>query len=114
MSAADTAVQPARLVGAVGHDVRPLVGEPATARRDDAGADVPADLEVARVRTAPLRENRDVQVLQLRGPPGRQVHGELHLTLGDEVPDGLVDNGRSGSLRAWAWDDQPGSLVAAA
>lgn len=31
-----------------------------------------------------------------------------------EAPDGLADNGRSGPVAGWAWDDNPSSLVAAA
>jgi hypothetical protein len=29
-----------------------------------------------------------------------------------EAPKGLADNGRSGPVRTWTWDDEPGSLVA--
>jgi len=36
------------------------------------------------------------------------------LFIDDEIPDGLADNGRSGSRRSWSWDDDPAPLVAAA
>src|SRR4051794_4914704 len=63
-------VEAALLVVGVGHDVGPLLGEPAAAGRHHAGTDVAADLQVTGVGAAALGQDGDVQLLQFGGPPG--------------------------------------------
>ena len=42
------------------------------------------------------------------------VAERIRVVFAGDAPPGLVDNGRSGAIKSWSWDDAPGSLVAAA
>jgi DNA invertase Pin-like site-specific DNA recombinase len=63
-----------------------------------------------------LRAGLDA-VLVRRGPsPTRRLPALKRILVlpRGESPEGLADNGRSGPARAWAWNDDPASLTAAA
>jgi hypothetical protein len=73
------------------------------------------DLTVAERREI-LRAGIDAVVVRRasRRTAHLPVADRVRVVFNGDAPDGLVDNGRAGTITGRTWDDDPGSLVAAA
>jgi site-specific DNA recombinase len=83
-----------------GPDVRELRADWPTLTLEDRREILRAGIDAVLVRRAASRTAR---------PP---VTDRILVLFRGEAPDGLADNGRSGPVRSWSWDDEPGSLIA--
>jgi site-specific DNA recombinase len=63
-----------------------------------------------------LRAGTDAVLVRraLRRTAHLPIRDRILVLFRGEAPDGLVDNGRSGPVTSWTWDNDPGSLAAAA
>jgi DNA invertase Pin-like site-specific DNA recombinase len=103
IGAEDTLHQLVTSATQAGPDVRQLRDDWPTLTLEDRREILRAGIDAILVRRA-----------RSRSTPHPPISERLLVLFRGEAPDGLADNGRSGPVRCWTWDREPGSLAAAA